>query len=286
MLQWKIGDVTVTKLVELEVTFPGGGPGTVLPDGSPAAVKEIEWLVPHFATAEGYLRMSVHALLVEGPSGRFIVDTCVGNHKPRTTPVFNMLATRFLDDLAAVGWGRDSVNGVLCTHLHVDHVGWNTVLEDGRWVPTFPNARYYIGQEEFEHWMRTSTWPDTGAMLGDSVQPILDAKLATFVETDARIAPEIRLIPTPGHTPGHVSVIIESQGASAVITGDVMHHPCQIARPDWSSDIDSDKVLSKKTRRSFLALFGDSGTLVIGTHFCGPTAGHVLSDLKGYRFEV
>jgi glyoxylase-like metal-dependent hydrolase (beta-lactamase superfamily II) len=268
------------------MTFPGGGPGTVIPDGNPEAVREIQWLIPHFATADGYLKMSVHALLVEAPSGRFIVDTCVGNHKPRTTPSFNMLATRFLDDLASVGWDRDSVSGVLCTHLHVDHVGWNTMLEGGRWVPTFPNARYYIGRQEFEHWSVASTRPDTVAMLGDSVQPILDANLATFVETDTRISPELRLMPTPGHTPGHVSVVIESQGKSAVITGDVMHHPCQIARPDWSSDFDSDKVLSKKTRGSFLSLFGDTRTLVIGTHFCGPTAGHLVSDGAGYRFEA
>jgi glyoxylase-like metal-dependent hydrolase (beta-lactamase superfamily II) len=285
-LSWRVGDVTITKIVEFEGAFPGGGPGSAVPEGTPEAIKQIPWLIPHFATEEGFIRMSVHALLVETPARRIVIDTCIGNDKVRSSPMFNMIKTNFLADLAAAGWSRDSVDGVLCTHLHVDHVGWNTMLEDGDWKPTFPKARYYFGRREFEHWSTEATRPDTKVIFADSVQPILDAGLATLVEMDAVIAPEIRLIPTPGHTPGHVSVVIESKGERAVITGDIMHHPCQVAHPHWSSDFDNDKDASRVTRRAFLCDYADNGTLVIGTHFGGPTAGRVVRDGDAYRLEV
>ncbi|HZD26697.1 MAG TPA: MBL fold metallo-hydrolase [Alphaproteobacteria bacterium] len=290
MLQWRVGDVTITKVLEFEGVFPAGGPGTMLPDGDLAAIQEISWLAPHFATPDGRIRASVHALLVETPELRLMVDTCVGNDKPRRSPAFNMLKTDFLADLEGAGWRRDSVDAVLCTHLHVDHVGWNTMLDaDGRWVPTFPQARYFIGREEWEHWTGPGSDDDARdvtAILADSVRPIFDAGLVELVETNAAIAPEVRLMPTPGHTPGHVSVLIESRGERAVITGDIMHHPSQIARPHWSSDFDSDKELSRETRKAFLARFGDTPTLVIGTHFAGPTAGRLVRDGKAYRLSV
>lgn len=284
MLKWIVGDVTITKLVEFETSFPGGVAGGMLPDATPAEVKGIDWLCPHFATEAGDLKMSVHALLLQTPTFRLIVDTCVGNHKARKSPMFNMLDTDFLLQLERAGWSRASVDGVLCTHLHVDHVGWNTMREGERWVPTFPNARYYMGEVEYAHWQSAAGGPAKAALFADSVQPILDAGLATFVAMDAILLPEVRLIPTPGHTPGHVSVLIESKGERAVITGDLMHHPAQIARPHWSSDFDSDKDHSRRTRADFLARFSDSPTLVIGTHFAGPTAGRVVRDGDSYRF--
>ncbi|SKA40052.1 Glyoxylase, beta-lactamase superfamily II [Enhydrobacter aerosaccus] len=289
MLVWKVGDVSITKLVEIETAMPAGGPpGSMLPDAHPEAVRAIDWLVPQFATAEGHLRISVHALLVQTPTMRLVVDTCIGNDKPRNGTLFDRLQTRFLQDLDAAGWMRDSVQGVLCTHLHVDHVGWNTMLIDGRWVPTFPKARYYFGRREFDETEREardrSVRSHDGAIFADSIQPIVEAGLATFVAMDAQLAPEIRLLPTPGHTPGHVSVVIESQGARAVITGDLMHHPCQMARPDWSSGFDSDQDESRGTRQSFLRQFADTPTLVIGTHFAGPTAGRIIREGDAYRF--
>lgn len=283
MLQWRIGSVTITKVVELEGVFPAGGPGTMVPDAKPGAVQEIDWLVPHFATPDGQVKASVHALLVETPDMRLVIDTCIGNDKPRHAPMFHMLKTSFLDDFESTGWTRASVGGVLCTHLHVDHVGWNTMLVDGHWKPTFPNARYYIGREEWTHWQ---TEARAEAILGDSVQPIFDAGLVTLVDMDETIAPQIRLIPTPGHTPGHVSVVIESHGERAIITGDIMHHPCQIARPHWSSDFDSDKEASRRTRQAFLEQFSDTPTLIIGTHFAGPTAGHLVRDGDTFRLDV
>jgi glyoxylase-like metal-dependent hydrolase (beta-lactamase superfamily II) len=290
MLTWKIGDVSISKLVELEGIMPTGTPQSMLPDGHPEAIREIGWLVPHFATPEGQVKISVHALLVQAPSMRLVVDTCIGNDKPRMVPMFSMLQTGFLRDLEAAGWSRDSVDAVLCTHLHVDHVGWNTMLENGRWVPTFPRARYYMSRHELEHTLQEAEASDershNGAVVADSVQPILDAGLAAMVDMDARLSPEVRLMPTPGHTPGHVSVVIESGGARAVITGDLMHHPCQIARPDWSSGFDTDQDASRVTRHAFLAQFADTPTLVIGTHFAGPTAGRVVREGNAYRFLV
>jgi glyoxylase-like metal-dependent hydrolase (beta-lactamase superfamily II) len=299
-LAWQVGDIRITRLVETAGTGPLGGEHSPLPEAYPQTLQKIGWLHPHFTDENGYGRFSVHALLIETPSTRLIVDTCVGNDKPRLFPFFNMLNTTFLSDLTAAGWPRESVNGVLCTHLHIDHVGWNTVLEAGRWVPTFPNARYYMGRSELAHWQKemeregadpsfsatAQAMMDTRATFTDSVQPVLDAGLETLVETTAQIAPGIRLIPTPGHTPGHVSVVIESHGERAVITGDLMHHPCQIAHPEWSAAFDSDPRQSEVTRREFFAQFADTPTLIIGTHFGGPTAGYLLRDGKDYWLEA
>src|ERR1700759_574151 len=149
MLKWRIGDVTVTRILELEAT---GGSRLIRPDASPEACRDVAWLAPHFADETGRLRMSVHALVVETPTKRIIVDTCIGNDKQRDIPTWSGLQTNFLADLAAAGFARESIDVVLCTHLHVDHVGWNTMLVDGKWVPTFPNARYLLNRTEFDYW--------------------------------------------------------------------------------------------------------------------------------------
>jgi len=283
--EWIVGEVRVRKVVEAEAALPLGGAGTMLPRAFPASIQQMDWLIPDFATEEGHLRLSVHALLVETPSTRIIVDTCVGNGKRRTNPFFDMLDTGFLGDLETeMGWLRQSVEGVLCTHLHVDHVGWNTMVQDSRWVPTFPNARYYVGRNEFESWSAHPHGADAGVLGEDSLQPIIDAGLLELVDDDATLAPEIRLKATPGHTPGHVSVVIESQGERAVITGDLMHHPCQVGRPEWSSSFDDDQGRSISTRRGFLDEYADTATLIIGTHFGGPTAGRIVRHGAEFRF--
>jgi glyoxylase-like metal-dependent hydrolase (beta-lactamase superfamily II) len=187
--------------------------------------------------------------------------------------------------MEAVGWTRERVDAVVCTHLHVDHVGWNTMRVDGQWVPTFPHARYLIGRREYEHW-RGEDEGETQAILGDSVQPIFDAGLADLVELDHRISPEIRLIPSTGHTPGHVCVRIESEGEAAVITGDMSHHPCQMAHPDWSPAFDGDPAAAAVTRGRLFAEWADQPVLVIGTHYATPTAGRVRRDGDAFRFEV
>ncbi|HZB91476.1 MAG TPA: MBL fold metallo-hydrolase [Stellaceae bacterium] len=284
MRRWRTGAVWVTKIVELEVV---GGSRFILPQATRDAVRPIAWLRPHFADAEGRLKMSVHALVVETRRRRVIVDTCIGNDKQqRAIPGWNGLRTTFLDDLAAAGYARESIDTVLCTHLHVDHVGWNTMLVDGRWVPTFPNARYLMGRVEFEHWRARRGSPAEAAVFADSVAPVFDAGLVDLVATDHRIDDELSLTPTLGHTPGHVSLRIDSAGESALITGDFLHHPVQMARPDWSSAVDHDPVLAAETRRRVFADLAETPTLVIGTHFAGATAGRVRRDGDAYRLAV
>ena len=288
-MKWRIGEVTVTKIVELEVT---GGSRFILPQATYEEVLPIGWLRPDFADERGRLKMSIHALVVETQRGkrggrRIIVDTCLGNDKEnRRIPTWNKLQTSFLADLAATGYPRETIDAVVCTHLHVDHVGWNTMLVDGRWVPTFPNARYLMGRVEHAHWTGQNERDDITAVLADSVTPVWDAGLVDLVETDHRICDEVRLVPTPGHTPGHVSVRIASQGEAALITGDFMHHPCQMARPEWSSTADSDPAEARRTREAMLTGLAGTPTLVIGTHFAGRTAGHVARDGNAFCLTV
>jgi glyoxylase-like metal-dependent hydrolase (beta-lactamase superfamily II) len=298
-LSWRIGAITITRLFDGEgAAYAAGGEHDVLPLAFPETIRKIPWMAPDWADDEGRLYFSLHALLIETDGYRLVVDTCVGNHKRRHVSVMNMRDTTFLSDLEAAGWPRDSVDGVLCTHLHVDHVGWNTMWVGDRWEPTFPKARYFMARSELGHWKaefeharakRKSSnemlADDEAQSFADSVWPILEAGLEELVETDARIAPGVRLMPTPGHTPGHVSVIIESEGERAVITGDLMHNPCQIAFPNWSSSADTDPEESRRSRRHFLAEFADTPTLVIGTHFGGPTAGCVRRDGDNYWLD-
>jgi glyoxylase-like metal-dependent hydrolase (beta-lactamase superfamily II) len=284
MSKWRIGDVTITKIVELEVT---GGTRFILPQAVPEVVLPIAWLQPHFASPEGKLRMSIHALVVETPSRRIVVDTCLGNDKEnRTVPGWNKLQGPFLADLAAAGYPRDSIDTVLCTHLHVDHVGWNTMLVGDRWVPTFPKARYVMGRVEFEHWRTQHDNQAHLAVFADSVAPVFDAGLVDLVETDHRVSDEVSLVPTLGHTPGHVSVRIRSKGEEALITGDFLHHPCQMAHPDWPSSADHDVGRAMATRQEMFRRLAGTPTLVIGTHFSGPTAGRVVKDGDAFRLDV
>ena len=282
-LTWKIGDVTVTRVVESELPVPPKY--SFLKQATPDALREMPWLYPHFVRDDGAMVLSIHALLVEAPGLKLVVDTCVGNDKPRMLTRKRALHGEFLRHIAEAGFPREAVDAVVCTHLHVDHVGWNTMLVDGKWVPTFPNARYLIGRTEYEHW-RNAPEGETAEIMADSVMPIFDAGLAETVEMDHRISPELRLVPTPGHTPGHVSVMIESKGETAVITGDMLHHPCQLGRPDWKSEFDADPPAANARRHAMFAAWADKPILIIGTHFAAPTAGHIRRDGKNYRFEI
>jgi glyoxylase-like metal-dependent hydrolase (beta-lactamase superfamily II) len=284
MQKWRIGDVTVSKLVELEAT---GGSRFLLPQATPEAIKPISWLRPHFANDDGKLIMSIHSLIVETPTRRIVVDTCLGNEKQnRRVPHWNGRNGPFLQDMAAAGFPADSIDTVLCTHMHVDHVGWNTMLVDGKWVPTFPKADYLFGRAEYEHWRVATSREDTQFVMGDSVYPIVEAGRAKMVETDHKVCDEVSLIPTVGHTPGHVSVMIESRGEKALITGDFMHHPCQIAHPEWDTTADTDPEQGIRTRQIMFEQLAGTPVLVIGTHFAGATAGRIVRDGDAFRLDV
>lgn len=278
MSQWRIGDVTITKIVEQEVS---GGSRSLLPRGTP------DWLAPHLLEGDACLRLSIHSFIVETSAKRIIVDTCLGNDKQhRPVGYWNHRQGRFLADLAAAGFPAQSIDTVVNTHLHIDHVGWNTMLRDGAWVPTFPQARYLISGSEFEYWRDNATREDTREMLADSVAPVVEAGLADLVQTDHRICDEVTLVPTPGHTPGHFSVRIVSRGQEALITGDFMHHPCQVAHPGFELTSDSDPPRGTRTRWEMFDRLADRAVLVLITHFAGATAGRIVRDGDFYRFET
>lgn len=278
--QWQIGDVRVTRVLEQEAPLP---PEALIANIDPARLAEHRtWLEPHFMTADGQIVLSIHALVVESGGKTIVVDTCMGNDRPLPRDM-GPLQTDFLEQLERVV-KREQVDYVLCTHLHFDHVGWNTMKLGDRFVPTFPNARYLFARIEYEHW--TSGVADENVSLAEGVEPVVAAGLHELVGDTHAITDEVRLEPTPGHTPGHVSVRIESAGARAVITGDMVHHPMQLAEPTWGSHPDSLPERAIETRRDFVARYGDSDWLVIGTHFAGPTAGHIRRSGDSCRLEV
>ena len=275
---WRVGDVKISRVVELEVT---GGSRFILPDATRDACLPYDWMSPHFMDERGNLIMSVHALIIDTGSCRIVVDTCIGNDKQRSIPAWSNLQTSFLRDMESMGYAPDTIDLVLCTHLHVDHVGWNTHLVAGEWIPTFPNAEYLVGETEWNYWTGSSEDGRFSEIYEDSVKPIEPLLRTVDVEREAEVVPGVQLTNTPGHTPGHVSVLIHSKGHSAIITGDCIHHPCQMSRTDWCSSADSDQSVGRSTREQLLAGLTEIDTLVIGTHFATPTAGYVRSLKDG-----
>jgi glyoxylase-like metal-dependent hydrolase (beta-lactamase superfamily II) len=275
---WQVGDVAITKVIEMEQRWPGQA---VIPRATSSAILEHDWLVGPFADPDtGRIRLSFHAYCLQVGDEKIVVDTCAGNDKVR--PNFEALGglrTDFLERMTVAGFGPDDVTTVICTHLHVDHVGWNTQLVDDAWVPTFPKARYLLGEKEWAHWR---VEPQVyGDVVGDSIRPCIDAGLADLVESDRRINDAVWLEPTPGHTPGHHCVRISSGGEDAVVTGDLVHHPVQFRHPDWSSEPDVDRSVAIATRRAFAERYCDQHTIVLGTHFGGPSCGRLAVDPAG-----
>ncbi len=283
---WRIGDVGIARIVEVnawedDITM-------LLPDATPAFVQQFGWLRPHFATADGRMIISFQCFVLRSQGRNVMIDTCIGAGRDREFPVFTNMQSTFLEDLAAAGFPHESITDVLCTHLHFDHVGWNTRKVNDQWVPTFPQARYLFGRREFAHWkhLRDTNGYHHMEHLKDAIDPVVEAGLVEFIDPDFRLTDEVSLIPTPGHTPGHVSVLIESRGQSAVITGDLMHNPIQIAVPAIEARFDMDKAQGARTRVEFVERFNRSGTLVIGSHFSDPGAGHIVPDGAAWKLEV
>ena len=282
-MTWKIGNVSITPVIELDLSVDAS---FILPDATPENLApDFDWLQPHFVREDGQLKFRVQALLVESCGQKIIIDTCVGNDKQRTTPEFNQLNGPFIEDIAKSGFKREEVDIVVCTHLHYDHVGWNTMKVNGKWIPTFPNARYLIAQPEFEHWRNDKEGSFTQTF-GDSVAPVFEAGLVDLVDCNYQITPELRLIPTPDHTPGHCSMVISSQGQEAMITGDIMHHPCQCAHPEWECVADTSHEQAQITRREFLERVGDTDMLVIGTHWSAPKPVSVTKYKTAWKVEI
>ena len=284
MNHWTIGDVKVTRVIESEAQWDGT---MLLPKATAENVrKESDWLFPAFCDESGKIKLSIHALLIESEDQRIIVDTCIGNDKVRPAfPEWNQMHLPFLEDLKRAGCGREAITQVVCTHLHVDHVGWNTTLQNGKWVPTFPNAKYLVGGTEWDFFSR-QTDDFFKAPVNDSVRPIFDRGLAELVDQGRKLSNEIWLEATPGHTPGHFSLRISSKGQNGVITGDLMHHPIQCRYPEWDDNFDVDLAQAKKTRRAFCERYADTGTLVFGTHFATPSAGKIVTTDDSFRFVL
>ncbi|HTW86721.1 MAG TPA: MBL fold metallo-hydrolase [Candidatus Binataceae bacterium] len=285
--RWEVGGVRIARLADHQATLFGA---FLVPEFTPENVRaEIDWLAPHFASADGRIGLSFHSLLVESAGQKIVIDTCMGNHKARPAPLWDpqlgwdMRQGDYLDGLVRAGFAHESVDLVVLTHLHGDHVGWNTMLEGGRWVPTFPNARYLIVREEWEFWSRSDD-PHFRIPLEDSVRPVIEAEMVEWVGTRHRINGELRLEPTPGHTHAHVSVVIESGGTSAITTGDLIHHPLQCAHPDWNCRFDLDPAQARTTRWDFLRRSADRALLVFGTHFPSPSAGRVVRHGGAFQF--
>lgn len=299
-MKWTIGEITVTAIVEHEMA----GFEVIMPAATPERTASAEWLRPHFIDKSGSLKGAVQAFVVEAPGCRMVIDTCVGNDKNRLAmEQWNQHHGPFLERMEQAGYPPESIDFTVCTHLHVDHVGWNTYLENGVWKPTFPNARYLFAKPEFDFWQEALNAPalsladasnptelfsaagdaDTRAAHADSIQPVVDAGLVDLVATDYVICEGVRLVPSHGHTPGHVSIAISSQGETALITGDSIHHPVQIAFPGIRTHLDFDADLAEATRLSLLRDAEASGLLLIGTHFAAPTAGRICQHGEGWQ---
>lgn len=285
-----LGDISLARVLESEgPEFP---PTYLLPDATAEKLSpHLNWLQPRVLDpATGKLVLAIQSYVVRTRHHNILIDTCVGEHKERTyDKSWNMRSgTRYLADLAALGLAPEDIDFVMCTHLHPDHVGWNTQLVDGRWVPTFPKARYVFSRVEWEFWQpkaRRDNRKFGDGAIGDSVLPIVEAGRAVMVASDHSLDDEVWLEPSPGHTPGHVSVRLASRGEEAVMSGDLIHSPIQCAEPDWCSAACFDKEQARRTRRDFLEACVDSGRLVLTAHFPSPSIGWVERQGAAYRFR-
>jgi glyoxylase-like metal-dependent hydrolase (beta-lactamase superfamily II) len=284
--KWRVGDVEIARIAEVygfedDISM-------LLPEADAAFVRQFDWLRPNFATPDGRMILSFQCFVLRSRGMSVMIDTCIGADRKREFDVFTNLKTTFLEDLRVAGFPPEDIGAVLCTHLHFDHVGWNTQLVNGKWVPTFPKARYLFGRTEWAHWQHLRATDGYHHMehLADAIDPVWEAGLVELIDPDFELTDEISLIPTPGHTPGHVSVLIRSRGEEAVITGDMMHHPIQFAVPTTEARFDMDKPASARTRAEFINRFADRPTLVIGSHFAEPTAGHIVSDGAAWKLKI
>jgi glyoxylase-like metal-dependent hydrolase (beta-lactamase superfamily II) len=286
--RWRIGEVEITRVLEFEAAL--FEPAVLLPEVSPEIIKRHQaWLEPRLMDpASGLLTFAFHSTVIRTPRATILVDTCSGNDKERPHKLrYHKKNWPYLANLAAAGFAPEDIDYVLCTHLHADHVGWNTRRLGGRWVPTFPNARYLFAREEWEHWQVAELRAEytTDPYYEDSLLPVMESGQAELVAPDHEFDDSVRIEAWPGHTPGHVCVVVRSLGASVVLSGDIMHTALQCAEPRLNSCFCVDAKMARATRRRFLETFADSPTMIIPAHFPTPTAGWIRSYGGSYRFH-
>ncbi len=283
----KIGNFTVTEIVENDMR---GDPTSLFPDATHEEVDEVRALLPHgLFDDEGKSIMTFRSYLIRTGRHNILVDTCWGNDKNRPkSQNAHMLRTNYLQDLQDAGAPSGSIDFVFCTHMHVDHVGWNTRLENGKWVPTFPNAKHLFVQREWDFWGQKKGDEWGADVIEDSVRPVVDAGLAVFIDDDHHLDIEegAWVEPLPGHTPGHSGLHVKSNGQEAVFIGDMMHSSLQVPRPDWNMRVCLDQAQSRATRRQFLERYCDTSVRVLPQHF-GVAAGGFIAEKAGtFVFKV
>ena len=281
-----IGELTISRVMELTQPFPAL---EFFPDSSEEDwVPHREWLSKEggYDLATGNIILPMQSYLVRTSHHTILVDTCVGNDKERPhRPAWHQKSDQiYMDNLAAHGCSVEDIDFVMCTHLHLDHVGWNTRLVDGRWVPTFPNARYLMSKKELEVF-KAHEDPAASLSLVDSVLPVVESGQAELISSDYALDDEVWLEPTPGHTPDHFAVRLQSGEHGAVIGGDLMHSPVQCLHPEWRARPDFDPEQARQTRRAFMERHSELGSLVCMMHFPLPSAGHFAAQGDGFRFK-
>lgn len=278
----KIGHFQVQRVVETEGPF--APVEFLLPAVDMARVEaQAHWLRPAYLSADNQLVMGFHSHVLRTGRHNILIDTCVGNHKERPQRAgWHRQESGYLRTLAQAGLRPEDIDFVCCTHLHADHVGWNTQLRDGRWVPTFPKARYVFGRTEYTHWesahrqalAQGTPVPNHGSF-ADSVLPVMDAGQAELVSEDFEFETGVALEPAPGHTPGTCCLHVHSQGQRAIFSGDILHTPVQLLDLSWSSRFCHDSAQAARTRQDLVASVAGSGTLLLTGHFPHATAGHI-----------
>jgi glyoxylase-like metal-dependent hydrolase (beta-lactamase superfamily II) len=283
MTSLRVGDVSVDSV--LEWAGPYRDPLEMFPDATQAGVDcHRDWLEPHsLDPATGQMILAFRSYLLRTERLTILVDTCVGNDKNRPLrPNWHRQNWPWMHNLTALGVSPEDIDIVMCTHLHTDHVGWNTRREDGRWVPTFPNAKYLFHEKEFAYWEaehRNQDWLKDAFI--DSVLPVVDAGRAVMVSGDYEIDTGLQLEPAPGHTPGAVCLNLTDGSRSGVFCGDMMHHPLQVPESQWSTIFCTDPELARQTRTAFIDRYAETDTLVFPAQFVGSGGGHIVGGGAG-----
>ncbi|MCK1710635.1 MULTISPECIES: MBL fold metallo-hydrolase [unclassified Bradyrhizobium] len=282
-LKFTVGDLTIHRVIEQKTTFLPAL--EMLPGLAPEVLTENRaWMRQAKALDEqDTLILCFQSYVIRTPHHTILVDSCIGNDKPRPQrPKWNMKTDdAYMRGLAAAGISVDDIDFVMCTHLHVDHVGWNTRLQNDRWVPTFPNARYVFAKSEFDYWTEQNAKAQVAPFV-DSVLPVVEAKRHELVGNDHQIGDHVRILPTPGHTPGHVAFTFGRGKDDAVFSGDLMHSPIQTLYPEMSVKFDVDQAQAATTRRSFLERYCDTDTLCCTAHFPSPSVGKIRRKGSGF----